>query len=425
MKNILKSIIADFHKNELNKFVKRDLKIPLESNKIITIIGVRRSGKTYYLYQTISELLKKTKKENIVYINFEDERLNLKEEDLSLILEAYYELYPDYSNKLYFFFDEIQNVEGWERFVRRIYDTVTKNIFITGSSSKLLSKEIATSLRGRSITYDMYPLSFKEYLRFNNTDYKDIYSTRGKARINNLFNKYLMQGGFPEVINYDEELRNRILQSYLNVMIYRDLIERYNIRNTYILKLLIKKGISNTAKTFSINKYYNELKSQGIKISKDSLYEFADYIEDCFMLFNLHIYVNSIIKQNLGEKKLYCIDNGLINAVSFKFSDDRGRLLENLVFLELKRREKELYYHKEKQECDFVVLDKMTVVEAIQVTESLDNAKTRKREISGLIDAMKTYKLKKGLIVTANQFEDIKEDGYDIKIRPAWLWLLE
>ena len=143
------------------------------------------------------------------------------------------------------------------------------------------------------------------------------------------------------------------------------------------------------------------------------------------MLFNLHIYVNSIIKQNLGEKKLYCIDNGLINAVSFKFSDDRGRLLENLVFLELKRREKELYYHKEKQECDFVVLDKMTVVEAIQVTESMDNAKTRKREISGLIDAMKTYKLKKGLIVTANQFEDIKEDGYDIKIRPAWLWLLE
>ena len=261
MKNIIKNIISDFHKRQNPKYIGRKQNIPIDSNKIITIIGARRSGKTYFLYQLMDKLPPTVDRSEIIYINFEDERLNLKAEDLNLILESYYELYPAKKKPLYFFFDEIQNIQNWEKFVRRIYDTISKNIFITGSSSKLLSKEIATSLRGRSISYEIYPLMFDEYLKFKDIDAADVSSTKNKAKIVNAFSQYLYSGGFPETINFNKDLRLKTLQSYLDVMIYRDIIERYEVKNPIALKYFIKKSLSNVSNYLSVNKLFNELKS--------------------------------------------------------------------------------------------------------------------------------------------------------------------
>lgn len=414
MKEVLKTIIKDFHKRGVPKFIKRDINIPINSNKLISIIGPRRAGKTYLMYQTISKIKDIT---NIIYINFEDERLELNSRNLNLILEAYFELYPDKKEKdLFFFFDELQEINGWEKFVRRLYDSFTKNIFITGSSSKMLSKEIATSLRGRTVSYLVLPLSFKEYLKFKNIE-EEIHSTKGKAKIISGFKDYLEKGGFPETINMNRELYEKTLRNYFEVMLYRDLVERYDITNPLPLKLFTKKLIANTSKEFSINKIFNILKSEGIKISKDSLYKFLDYCKDAFVLLSINNFSESLNKQTL--KKAYSIDTGLSSILSFTLSKDKGRLFENIVLLELKRRFAEIYFYKENLECDFVVKEKNKIAHAIQVCYDL-NEENQKGEINGLKEAMKRFSLKKGLILTLDQEDKIG----NIKVLPAFKWLL-
>lgn len=424
MKELFKTLIKDFHVNGIPKFHERDLHVPVNSGKIVTVIGSRRSGKTYLFFQIMTSILKFSPIENIIYINFEDERLSKKQEDLQYILESYFELYPDSKKPIYFFFDEIQDIPGWEKFVRRVYDTVSQNIFLTGSSSNFLNGEIASSLRGRGIVYELYPLSFNEYLRFNNIDTADTYSTTQRGRIKRSFNKYLVDGGFPEIVFTTDELKHKIFRSYFDVMIYRDIIERYEVRSVSVLKYFIKKSISNTAKRLSVHKLYNELKSQGIKLSKDTLYNFSNYVQDCYLLFLINQYSESLSVQNVNEKKIYCIDNGLANSVSFKFSEDRGRMLENLVFLELKRREKEIYYSTgTKGECDFVIKGKKGISEAIQVTKEIEDG-NRERELKGLVEAMNLFGIKQGIILTENQNDEIKIDKKVVKIKPIWQWLL-
>jgi predicted AAA+ superfamily ATPase len=424
MKEVIKSIIKDFHKSPKHNYKERNLSVPLNSKKIITIIGSRRTGKTYFLYQLMDKLPVNVKRQDLIYINFEDERLNLKGEDLHLIIESYYELYPENKNQLYFYFDEIQNIQNWERFVRRIYDTVSKNIVITGSSSKLLSKEIATSLRGRSISYELFPLSFNEYLSFNEIDPDDTYSTRNKARIVKAFNDYLFDGGYPEIVNYDRELKIKTMQSYLDVMIYRDIIERYDIKNPTALKYFIKKSLSNVSNYLSVNKLFNELKSSGIKIAKDTIYDFINYVNDCYMIFLVNIYSESINVQNSNEKKLYCIDNGIANSVSFKFSENKGRLLENAIYMHLRAKGKEIFYYSEKKESDFVLQKNSKVNAALQVTTELNNS-NKEREVEGLMEALRYFKLKEGIIITLDQSDEIVLENKHISVIPAWKWMLE
>jgi uncharacterized protein len=424
MKEIFKTILSDFHKKGIEKHKNRNINIPIDSTKIITLIGPRRSGKTYLLYQIMKKI--NTKIENIIYINFEDDRLNIKKENLDDIINAYFELYQKKdTSKLYFFLDEIQNVQGWEQFIRRIYDTITKNIYITGSSSKLLSKEIATSLRGRSIPYEIYPLSFKEFLNFKEINTTQIYSTIDKAQIKQEFNKYMTIGGFPETIFFDETLRLKTHQTYAELILYKDIIERYKLIEISKLKYFLKKSTSNISKEFSINKTYNEFKSQNITISKDTLYEFPKYFEDSYFIFYLNKYSESLIKQEFSSKKIYLIDTGLANSISFKTSEDKGRLLENIVFIELKRKNQNIYYHKNKHECDFIIEEKQQITQAIQVTKSLENQKTKKREIEGLIEAMETYNLKEGIILTEDEETELELNNKKIKIIPIWKWTLK
>lgn len=424
-KEYIKEIIRSFHTAPLPVIKPREQTIPHDTQKIVTLCGARRSGKTYLLYQSIQELCDSgVDIKNILFVNFEDERLELKSNELDLVLQAYQELYDDLDiSQCYLFFDEIQNIDGWEKFIRRLYDSVSKRIYITGSNAKLLSQEIATSLRGRNISFEVYPLSFSEFLSF--IDFTaDIYDPKNRARLKNLFMSYLKNGGFPETIEMSEKLRVQTLQSYFDVMIYRDIIERYEERNSTLLKYFIKRVITTFAKPISINKIYNELKSSGLKVGKNTLYQYFDYLETIYLVFSLKKHDKSLLKSELAEKKSYFIDNGLLQSISYMYADDFGKLLENLIFLELKRRGKSIFYHSAKNECDFIVYDRDRAIDALQVCYDMSDAKTKEREIAGVLEACKYLGLKSGKILTLDEDDEISVDGVDIKIISSMRYLV-
>jgi predicted AAA+ superfamily ATPase len=253
----------------------------------------------------------------------------------------------------------------------------------------------------------------------------DIYSSRSLAKINNYLLRFLKDGGFPEVFDYDDNMRAKVLQEYFNVMIYRDLIERYEIKNAAVLKYFLKRLLASATKQISVNTIYNELKSSGFKIGKNHLYEYLDACQNIYLAFVLTKYTHKLVSRELGERKIYAIDNGLLNAISFKFSEDKGKAIEQAAFLELKRRGREIYFYKEKYECDFVVKDGHSVSEAFQVSYSLSDKKTAAREIRGLADACKSFGLKKGTIITSDEAREFEAEGIKIKQVPLYKWLLE
>ena len=423
-KDIFKRLIVDSQVKDLSYVMDRDLEIPLDTGKIITLIGVRRSGKTHVLYSIINKIRKTFDPNNIVYINFEDDRLfPLELKDLSNLLDAYYELYPDKKNeKVYFFFDEIQNVRDWEKFIRRLYDTENCVIFITGSSSKLLSKEIATALRGRTLSYEVFPLSFNEFLGFKGTR-KDLHSSKSQARLKNAFSEYLIKGGFPEIVNYDQAVYIKALQEYIDLIMFRDVIERYGISNTFLLKRLIKFCYTNVSTLVSLNKLYNTFKTEGLNISRNTVYEYISYLEDAFALFTVPIYAQSMREQWRNPRKIYSVDVGFKTAMDYPFPMDTGRVFENIVFLELRRKAEKIYYFKGKYEVDFYYTSGGKE-HLLNVSYEMESPATREREIRGLVEAMTRFSLKEGTIVTSEHKELIKTEVGKIQVVPLWEWLL-
>jgi len=295
-KETLAQIILDFQEEDLPELIERELKIDLEIpiKRATAILGPRRSGKTYYLYSLIKKLLKKgVEKERILYINFEEPKLvALSSNDLPVFLEVFYEIYPQNRNqKVWLFFDEIQNVKNWEIFVRNILDKEKAYIFISGSSSKLLSKEIATSLRGRTLNYLILPFSFKEFLKLRDISYKKYLSSSEKANLLNGFREYFSWGGYPELLIYPKEKR-RLINEIIEVTIHQDLIERHKIRNTKVIKLMFNYLVK--AKEFSVHKFYNFLKSLNIKVSKNSSYNYLEFFNDAFIFFPLRKFAYSL-----------------------------------------------------------------------------------------------------------------------------------
>jgi len=425
-KDIIKNLITDFQEKGISPARPRLLEIPVNSKKIVALTGVRRSGKTFQLYNIISKLIKqKIGLSNILYFNFEDERIDKNIFILNDLIESYQELYPEINmSSCYFLFDEIQNINGWEKFVRRIYEQVSKNIFITGSNSKMLSREIATSLRGRSINYEIYPLNFEEYLNFLDIEI-NFNSTKSNSAMVNAFEKFLSGGGFPELISVDSEIKNKVLQEYFNVMIFRDLIERYGITQTEILKYFCKRVIGNSSKEFSVNKIYNEIKSQGYKISKDTIYEFQNYVESIYLAFFIPRYSHSIVKQEFSRKKVYSIDNGLAASIDIFFMKNKGTALENLVFLELIKSGKKVFYYSNNYECDFLLAENEKISDAIQVCYDTGDVDTKYREERGLLTVCREFKLKKGLILTIYGEEKYTIDGINIEIMPVYKYVLK
>jgi len=400
-------------------------------NKADTVIGMRRSGKTYFVYQIISEFLSKgAGKESILYLNLEDERLlPMATGDLHQIPDVFYRRYPHLKDTpCLFFFDEIQNIPGWEHFIRRLLDQENAHICITGSSARLLSREISTSLRGRAISTEIFPFSFLESLDHAGISIGDMKRPGSKKRalLENRFQAYLLEGGFPEVQNVDPNYRIRILQDYLDVVILRDLVERFRISNTIPLRYLIRHLINSNANLFSVNKFYNDLKSQSIPCSKNTLHEYLDYLTDAFLFFQVSIHTESERTRMVNLKKMYAVDTGLVMACSRNLRPDWGRLLENFAFLELRRNQHRIeYYRTEKGlEVDFMVMNLKGERSLFQISAEMQNPATRRRELSALTDAMKESRLHHATIITMDHEERLEIDNGRIDMIPAWLWAM-
>ncbi len=414
----------DFQEKKMPAIIPRSEVIHLEEGlkRAISIIGPRRAGKTYEMFFLIDKIQEKEGNDKAMYVNFERADLgNVSSDDLIVMLETYYELYPENKKrKIWLFLDEIQNVSGWERFVRSCLDEGIV-VFLSGSSSKLLSKEIATSMRGRNISYHIYPFSFREFLSAKKFEIKKFYSSAEKASLSKLFEEYFVFGGYPETVLYSAE-REKIIKDIYDTAIYKDVVERGKVRNTKALKTLIRALL--TAKEFSIHKFYNFTKSQGIKISKNVLYKYVELLNDAFFVFLLRKHSLSYKKSEQSLPKIYFIDNGLL---SLNGVDDKGRLLENLVFGELLRRNKDIAYYQNalKEEVDFVVKEGKKVTQLIQVCYDAENFMTRDRELRVLVKASEEFKCNDLLLLTMHEEKEEKINGKTIVVKPVSKWLLE
>ena len=431
MRNIIQSLIDDFHERELPDLVARSVPVSPVPHKANVVIGMRRAGKTWFCYQQMQALLAGgLPKERILYLNFEDDRLlPFSVKDFQQILDIYFSKFPSFKNQeCFFFLDEIQRIEGWEAFVRRVLDTEHVQLWLTGSSSKLLSTEIADRLRGRSLSIEIFPFAFQEFLLFHGAwpKKRNQWGSRTRASLQHMLGRYMEIGGFPEIQTADAELRRQILRGYVDVVILRDVIERYNASNTNALRYLIRHIISAPGGRFSVNKFYNTLKSNGIACTKNNLYDYLSFLTDAFLFYQSPIHARSERAKQVNPRKIYTIDNSLIQAMTTPDTKDQGARLENLVYMHLRRRgiHPEYYITEQGAEIDFVYFDSSgdEKLRLIQVCWNLTEPKTRQRELQSLRKAMDELNLKNGTIISWMD-EESPQDG--IEIIPAWKWLLK
>ncbi|MFA5797602.1 MAG: ATP-binding protein [Candidatus Woesearchaeota archaeon] len=415
----LYSVLFNQQKEFLDKndIIARELEVKavrlLKTKMPLIITGVRRCGKS-----TLLKLIKNNlglKDTEILYVNFNDERLaNFSTEDFQKILDYMQEnKYPKNSLIL---LDEIQETTEWEKWVDRIKDM--HQLIITGSNSKLLSSELATVLTGRTLSIRLYPFSFKEYLKAKNVNITSWgLDSEVQNNIRNELKNYLELGGFPKRVLTNE--RTVLVDLYENI-VYRDILSRFGNKQTKNIKEILQYILSNNSKQISTRTLSEISKIKNLATIKKIL----DTLEGAFLIFTLTKYDYSMQKQIQNPKKVYCIDNGIITTNGFRFSENKGQLLENMIFVELKRRDKEIYYYSDKNECDFVSKEGIKITHAIQVCYDL-NDNNKDREIKGLIEAMIKFDLKEGVIITFDQEDSFVKDKKNIKVIPVWKWLLE
>lgn len=429
MKNVISQLIDDFHERSLPELVTRDREFPAIIGKADIVIGMRRTGKTWFCYQKMKELIDSgANKTQVLYLNFEDDRLlDFGVNNFQEILDVYFGKYPENRNtQCYFFFDEIQRISQWEMFIRRLLDTEDIQIFITGSSSKLLGSEIATSLRGRSVAIDIFPFSFKEFLKFHKLfpDRPRVFGAKTNSVLRKAVKEYLEIGGFPDVQKLDRNLRVEVLQGYIDSVLLKDIVERHKVGNILALKHLIRHVMNSSGSAFSVNKFFNTLKSMSVKCTKNSLYEYLDHLTDAFLFYTAPIHSRSEKSRLLNPPKIYTIDTGLLNAMTFRNADNYGHLLETMVFLHLRRSGYKIEYVRTKdgRETDFIAQDRISgESQLIQVCWEMSDQKTFDRELKGLKNAMDELSISTGTIVTWDDETDIDKN---IKTIPIWKWLL-
>ena len=415
VKDRLKEIMFDQKDvfNSKKHLIHRDIDLDkhIATNQVVIISGIRRCGKSSLLF-LIKDKMNLNESE-YCYFNFDDERIIA---DIS-IFEDIYSLHLEvYGKEPILFLDEIQNINNWEKFVNRMYEQGIK-VFVTGSNAKLLSSEISTSLTGRNKLIELFPFSFSEYLRFiGNTYNLDRLTPKSKSLLLKDFNNYFVTGGFPIVIREND---TELINAYFQDILYRDIISRYRLTQVNEIKQIGLYFASNIGKLFS----YSTLQEiSGIK-SLSSIKDYLHYYQLSYLYFYLKKFDYSVKKQIMNPKKVYTIDPAFAHRLGFNFSENKGRILENIVYLELLRRGKEVYYHSGKKECDFVIKEGLDIVEVIQVAYQL-NAKNYEREFQGLQEAMQTYNLSSGLVLNYNSDETVVPNNVDIKIMPVWQWLL-
>lgn len=386
----------------------------MKPKEIVVLTGVRRSGKSTLLYQLIDNLLNNAEPKNILYFNFDEPLKERNIDTIELIFKTFLELNNPKGRK-YVFFDEIQNIPQWEKWLKKYYDMYGEEIkfIVTGSNNSMLSDNLSRLLTGRILTQEIFPLSFFEFLEFNSLLIKDI--SLQKEEIKHYFLKYMKIGGFPEVVlEKDHEINMIRLRQYFDSILLRDIIASQNIRETAKLTELASFTMANISSLFS----YNNI-SKVIGINIHSLKQYLHFLENAYLIFQLRYFSYSLKESMMIQKprKVYCIDNGLRNAVSFKFSKDEGRLAENLVFIELRRRGKEIYFWKNKGEVDFIVKNRDQSLVAINVSYSDD---INKREIIPMLEFKKKFKAKLLLIT-----KDTEKKGDGIIYLPLWKYLLQ
>ncbi len=432
MERVLEELIEEFQRERLPKASERELEVPLDVEKAITVVGLRRVGKTYLFYQTVRKLIEKgVGIGEIFYINFEDERLaGFSTADFSKIVELFYKRNPD-AKTGYFMFDEIQETDGWEKFVRRILEKKHFHVYLTGSSSKLLSREIATSLRGRSLSFHLFPLSFREFLTVKGFSGGAVLTEQDRGIVKGLIEEYLKFGGLPEIANFEEAIKIRTIKEYLDLIIYKDLAERYGIKKISAMKFLIKSVVKNLAREVSIRKLHNFLNSSGCTISKNTVYEYFACLEDVGFVYPLRKWGKGVREVEGSTPKLYLDDVGFATIYG---AGDIGRRMENVVAIELLRRKNyfdpllEICYWKGQGdiEVDFVVNGGGgNTTQLIQVCYALDDINTKERELKALVKAGSEMKCKELLVITWD-FEGEEEFmGAKIRFIPLWKWLME
>ncbi len=407
----------------------RRVGIDLQMHKIQAVVGPRRAGKSSLLKLAIGQLLEQgVGWENICYISLEDERLRGEPIEPDLILQAFTELNPGVKSlkDIWFFFDEIQYLQNWEPFINRIHEHISKKIVITGSNSRILHTQVAPVMRGRGIPVEVLPLSFREYLDWQQITFSNY--GNDKSKVIAAFRDYMKGGGYPELIGMAEPLQQKILHEYFNAVMFRDLLDQHQPANYAYLRYLLHRIATNVGKTSSLRKIYHELKSRGYAVSNSTMNKMAQLAEDVYLHKRISKFDPSLIKRENADKKSYFIDNGMLRALNNSFTSNHGLLLENLVFWQLYRQYGSIYtldiyyYRDQSHECDFILYKEGGKALPIQVCLSLHEESTKRREVAGLLKACKITDSSIGIIISEDEELEWTEDGINIRVISAWKW---
>ena len=430
LRETLQEIIINAQKSRRPTGIPRRVEIPRLKGKATIVTGARRAGKSTLIEQIIREKrLNGIDDESFLYVNFFDDRLHsIRHGGIGQVLDAYYSLYPERkdASRLYLFFDEVQMVDGWEPFVDRVLREENAEVYLTGSSSKLLSTEIATEMRGRALPVELFPFSMLEWMDARGIN-ETPRSSRWRYAAQKVFDEYWERGGFPEVLDAPAELRRAVHQEYFKTIVHRDVVERFDARHPRAIFDMAHQLIDNCGSMYSVNRLTGHLKSYGHKIHKSVVSEAMGWFEDAFLLFSVELFSASRSRRETNPRKIYCIDHALVRSVSPGMLVNSGHLLENIVFLNLRRRGLKPYYYRTAagREVDFVYIGAGDVREIVQVAYSLEDPDTREREISAAREAMEELERDTATVVSMHESGETDTGRGTIRIVPAWSFLLE
>ncbi len=432
-------LISEFQEAIPPALTPRDIELPRVARKATVVIGVRRAGKTFLLYQEIQRLIESgVDRRDILYINFEDDRLQPATPDLlAELLETFYRFNPAARQRTaHLFLDEIQMVPGWPRFVRRVLDTENVRVYLTGSSARMLHAEVATELRGRGLAVEVFPFSFSESNAAAGVASPTVMPPGPKLRseIERRLLTYLDVGGFPEVQTMRLVERVQTLQDYVELVLLRDVVERHRIENTLAARAFARALLQSPARRFTVNKIHSDLRSRGLQVSKDTLHALLQHFQDAYLVFAVPIFSRSVRARATNPRKIYVIDPGMAWAMSHVTAVDTGARLENVVYLHLRREHGRLlqgeiayYLTASGREVDFVVGDlfEQRAGRLVQSCATLADPATRTREVTALTEAMAETGVSQAEIVALHEEETIETDAGVIRVVPAWKWLLQ
>jgi len=429
---IIREKIITSVESHLPELTPRDIHLPAIERKAIVAIGMRRSGKTTWLHQRQLDYLQHGySREDLLYFNFEDERLqDFQAADLQLILDAQNRLFPQKGGaKRILFMDEIQLVPGWEMFIRRILDEGEYDIYLSGSSAKLLSREIASSMRGRAWEIEIFPFSFKEALHHRGCvpgKRTELLNRKVKSEIDHYFEDYLTVGGLPEAQGLNRTDRRQLLQSYVDTLLMRDIVDRHRITNPTALRWMVRRLMASPGGLFSISKFASDLKSQGISVGKETLFEYLDYLQDAYLLETISIASDSVKRKQVNPRKVYPIDPGFIPLFDRSAKSNIGHALETAVYIHLRRQKADITYVKTHSgyEVDFLARHLTGEEELIQVCFTLEDPNVLQREVRALLESSIDNPHASLLLLTGYSFSTKQPLPKNVQVIPAWEWMM-